>query len=277
MTTIDLHVDRESVAAGDDVDSHARVVTVSRATLLSAAIEHASPEIKARGWSWVVMVDREVAGVWSVDFGVQLLIADRTIRSGPVDIYFRYFTQIDPAWLFERLAAGAPVNTRDLEAAYAPIAREKYRAELRRRERDIEERLLSSDCIAALGHYGADITLHADIACDFTVAGEEWKVRRADTMLQVFTGGGLPDASIRPTAMGEAWIVGMLAATARVSAGLSAVPDVAVIPGLDLPQVGERWMSSGVVVVQVRTEHAARVARAVHGRSVAEVCALFGA
>lgn len=273
--TIELRVDRDSIAMGDDAMSHAKTTTIPRGTLLSAAIERCSPEIKAQGWSWVAVVDGEVAAVWSVNHGVQLLVEDRELKQGPIDIFFRYFLQIDPGWLFDRLAQGARADLRALEQEYAPIAREKYRAELRRREREIDARLLSSACIGAIRRYGADVTLHADIACDFTHRGETWAVRRADTMLQVFVGGGAPIASIRPHALGEAWLVGMLGASVRAASGLPDLPDVDPLPGLELTQTGGRWMSHGATVVQVRTELAARVARTVFGRSVAEVRTLL--
>lgn len=273
--TIELHVDRDSVAMGDDVESHARTTTLPRGTLLSAAIEQCAPEIRSRGWSWVAVVDREVAAVWSIDHGAQLLVADRKLRRGPIDIIFRYFLQIDPGWLFDRLAQGARANLRELEREYAPIAREKYRAELRRREREIDARLLGAECLDAIRYCGADVTLHADVACEFTHQGEPWVVKRADTMFQVFVGGGAPIASIRPHALGEAWLVGMLGASARVAAGLSDLPDIDPLPGLELTQTGGRWMSHGATAVQVRTELAARVARLAFGRSVAEVRTLL--
>ncbi|MGV2985120.1 hypothetical protein ACNPNP_15580 [Microbacterium sp. AGC85] len=273
--TIELRVDRDSVAMGDDAVSHAKTTTVPRGTLLSAALEQCSPEIRSSGWSWVADVDGETAAVWSVDHGVQLLVEDRKLTHGPIDIHFRYFVQIDPRWLFERLAQGAPANRRDLEREYAPIAREKYRAELLRREREIDARLLTSECIMAVRHYGADVTLHADVACDFTYRGDEWAVRRADTMLQVFVGGGAPIASIRPHVLGEAWLVGILGTSARAAAGLPDLPDADPLPGLELTQTGGRWMSHGATVVQVRTERAARVARLAFGRSIAEVRTLL--
>lgn len=275
LSAIELRVDRDSVAMGDDMRSHAGVLTVRRGTRLSAALEASAPEIRSRGWSWVAVVDGEVVAVWSVDHGVQLLVADRKLRRGPVEIFFRYFVQIDPAWVFDRLAAGAPANRHDLEAEYAPIAREKYAAELRRREREIPAKLLSAECIEALGGYGAEVTLHADVACAFTHLGDEWTVRRADTMLQVFVGPGGPRASIRPHALGEAWLVGMLGAAARVAAGRPDVPDVELRPGLELvPQAG-RWVSHGATVVQVSSELGARVARVVVGRSIGEVRAVL--
>lgn len=273
--TVELRVDRDSVAMGDDMQSHARVMTFPRGTLLSAVIEECSPEIRSRGWSWVAVVDGEVAAVWSVDHGARLLVADRRLTRGPVDIHFRYFLQIDPEWLFERLAQGARAHREELSREYAPIAREKYRTELRRREQEIGTRLLSAECVDAMRHFGADVTLHADIACEFTQGGDAWVVRRADTMLQVFVGGGGPIASIRPHALGEAWLVGILGASARNAAGLPDLPDVEPLPGLELAQRGGRWMSQGANVVQVSTERAARVAEFVFGRSLDEVRALL--
>ncbi|CAH0123294.1 hypothetical protein [Microbacterium sp. Bi121] len=269
--SIELRVDRDSVAMGDDVQSHAGVMSVPRGTLLSAALERSSPEIRSPGWSWVAVVDREVTAVWSVDHGVRMLVPDRELTRGPVDIHFRYFVQIDPAWLFDRLSTGATADRRELEAEYAPIAREKHRAELRRREREIDARLLSAECIEAIRHYGADVTLHADVACDFTHAGETWAVRRADTMLQVFRGGGGPIASIRPHVLGEAWLVGMLGASVRAASGLPSLPAADRLPGLEFTQTGGRWMSRGATVVQVDSEHAADVAGLVFGRSIAEI------
>lgn len=272
---IELRVDRDSVAMGDDAMSHAKTTTLPRGTPLSAAIEQCSPEIKAQGWSWVAVVDGEVAAVWSVDHGVQLLVDDHKLKRRPIDIIFRYFVQVDPGWLFDRLAQGARADRLALEQEYAPIAREKYRAELLRREREIHARLLGSECIEAIRHYGADVTLHADVACDFTHRGQAWAVRRADTVFQVFVGGGAPIASIRPHALGEAWIIGILGAENRIDAGLLDLPEVDLLPGLELTQQGGRWMSRGATVVQVRTELAARVARFVFGRSIAEVRTLL--
>ncbi|WP_407361501.1 hypothetical protein [Microbacterium sp. LBN7] len=273
--TIELHVDRDSVAMGDDVVPHAGVLSVPRGTLLSAALELASPEIRSPGWSWVAVVDGATTAVWSVDHGVQLLVADRKLTRGPVDVFFRYFVQIDPAWLFDRLAHDVRADRRALEEEYAPIAREKYRAELRRRERELDGRFLSTECVDALRHFGAAITLHADVACDFTHDGDAWSVRRADTMFQVFRGGGGPIASIRPHALGEAWLVGMLGASARTAAGRADLPNVEPLAGLELTASGGRWMSRGATVVQVRSELAARVAQLAYGRSVAEVRALL--
>lgn len=117
-SSVEVHVDRESVAAGDDVVSHTAVVRVRRGMRLSAVIEQVSPDVRAPGWSWVVKVDGATAAVWSVDHGVQLLIDDRRVTQKSVTILFRYFLQIDPAWLFARLAQGARPNREALRAEY---------------------------------------------------------------------------------------------------------------------------------------------------------------
>lgn len=273
--SLELRVDRDSVAMGDDAISHAGVLTVPRGTLLSAAIEQAAPEIRSPGWSWVAVVDGETAAVWSVDHDVQLLVADRRLRRGPVGVFYRYFAQIDPAWLFDRLSGGERPDRRALEEQYAPIAREKYRAELRRRERELDGRLLSTACVDALRRFGADITLHADVACEFTHGDDDWVVRRADTMFQVFRGRGGPIASLRPHALGEVWLVGMLGAAVRAAEGWEALPDAHVSPDLELTRSGGRWTSSGATVVQVHSELAARVAQLAHGRSVSQMLEVF--
>lgn len=118
-SSVEVHVDRESVAAGDDVVSHAAVVRVRRGMRLSAVIEQVSPDVRAPGWSWVVKVDGATAAVWSVDHGVQLLIDDRRVTQKSVTILFRCFLQIDPDWLFARLAQGARPN----REAFAPSIR----------------------------------------------------------------------------------------------------------------------------------------------------------
>ncbi|PCE13740.1 hypothetical protein AUC47_08055 [Microbacterium sp. SZ1] len=273
--SLELRVDRDSVAMGDDVVSHAGVLSVPRGTLLSAAIERCSPEIKAPGWSWVAVVDGMAAAVWSVDHGVHLLVPDRKLSRGPVEVFFRYFAQIDPVWLFDRLARGERPDRRALEEQYAPIARERYRAELRRRERELDGRLLSTACVEALRHYGAEFTLHADVACEFTHDADAWVVRRADTMFQVFRGGGGPIASLRPHAFGEAWLVGMLGAAVRAAEGWEALPDAHVSPDLELTRSGGRWTSRGPTVVQVHSELAASVAQLAHGRSVSQMLEVF--
>ncbi len=267
-----VRVDRDSVAAGDDVVSHKRLVERPAGLSLSALLETVTPEVRADGWSWVVRVGREVVGVWSVDHGVRLLVPDRVVPAGEVEVCFAYFLQIDPAWLHQRLAAGAAPRRDSLLDEYAPIARQRREEELRRRERDLPARLLTADCVVALVAFGATIDLHCDTTCRFRVDGDEWTVARADTMTQVFAPGRRgPTVSVRPVEVAEGWLVAALGARLREAQGLSSYPahEPHPIPGLVLRH--GRWNLSGPMAVQVQDGWAVEALRFAHGRSVTEV------
>lgn len=269
---LQVRVDRDSVAAGDDATSHERVVERPAGVRLGALVESVAPEIRAAGWSWVVRVGREVVAVWSADHGVQLLVPDRVVQAGEVEVFFLYFLQIDPAWLHRRLAAGAQPHRATLVEEYAPIARARHEEELRRRERELPARLLAADCVAALVAFGATIDLHCDTTCRFRVDGEEWTVARADTMTQVFAPGRRgPTVSVRPVEVAEGWLVAALGARVREAQGLSSYPahELHPIPGLVLRH--GRWNLSGPMAVQVQDGWAVEALRFAHGRSVAEV------
>lgn len=269
---VQVRVDRDSVAAGDDVASHARVVARPPGLQLSALVESVTPEIRAAGWSWVVRVDREVVAVWSVDHGVQLLVPDRVVPAGDVEVFFLYFLQIDPAWLHRRLAEGARPHRATLVEEYAPIAKARHEEELRRREREIADRLLGSDCIDALLSFGATIDLHCDTTCRISFGGEGWTVVRADTMTQVFAPDRRgPTVSVRPARAAEEWLVAALGVRWREAQGLAAYPahEPRALPGLVLRH--GRWNLSGPLTLQIQDGWAIEAFRFAHGRSLAEI------
>lgn len=271
-----VRVDRESVAAGDDVMSHQREVERPAGLSLSALLESVAPEIRAEGWSWVVRVDRETVGVWSVDHGVRLLVPDRVVPAGELEVFFAYFLQIDPAWLFRRLADGARPHRATLVEEYAPIAQVRREEELRRREREIPARLLTPECVQAVVSFGATIDLHCDTTCRLLLGGERWTVARADTMTQVFAPDRRgPTLSARPAHVAEAWLVAALGARWREARGLPAYPvhEPHPLPGLALRH--GRWNLSGPRAVQVQDGWAVDALRFAHGRTVAETRSAF--
>jgi len=278
MRVVTVHVDRDSVAMGDDVVSHARTVELAAGTPLSELLDAVHPEIRAPGWSWVASVDRRVSAVWSVDHGVRLLVPDEPVGAGEVEVHFRYFVQIDPQWLHARLAAGARPDRSALEAEYAPVAHERREAELRRREREVAERYLSEECLSALTRLGASIELHADTLCRFTLAGERWTVARADTMTQVYVPGhgSGPVASLRPRRAAEVWLVAAVGAAVRERLGMSPVPEHEPRPGPELTRAPTMWSATGPLTVQVRDAWALAVHRFAQGRTVAEVVEALG-
>lgn len=277
---ITVHVDRDSVAMGDDVQPHAHDVSVAQGTALSLVLEHASPEIRASGWSWVAEVDGAPAAVWSVDHGVRMLVDDVPVTT-EIDVFFRYFVQIDPAWLHQRLRDGAPAHRHELESEYAPIARERREQELRRRERVSDERYLSSEFVQAATSLGAVVDLHADTVCRFDFRGERWTVQRSDTMTLVYRGDGGPVASLRPKAFGECWVIAALASDVRSSLGLPRLPDFDAHPtpeprAMPSSRTGPvRWAVSGPLTAQVTGDEGLGCFRIAVGRSISEILALM--
>ena len=278
-------VDRDSVAMGDDMQSHRREVQTSPDILMSDLIEQVSPEIRSRGWSWVVVVGDETTAVWSVNHGVQMLRPDVPFdgQSGPVKVFFRYFQQIDPAWLFRRLSEGAKASHGDLEEEYAPLAQEAYERQQRERESSTTKRLLSERCILALEYFGAVIDLHSDVMCRFGAQGLQWTLHRSDTVTEIFREGlRMPRASMRPTDLAEKWIVAAVGAQCRIERGEEPLPpfeqhateELTQWPGFDKGDV-EWHTSDSPVVAQLRDNQAVQVYRFGAGRDIDGIVSLL--
>ncbi|AZZ82175.1 hypothetical protein QEN35_03700 [Gordonia alkanivorans] len=283
--SLEIDVDRSSVAMGDDVESHARRMTLTAGTALSVVLEAAAPEVGSRGWSWLAVVDELVVAVWSVDHGVQMLVDDLPVTADnvPRQIFYRYFRQIDPAWLHRRLADGAEAHFTDLEREYRPIGDRRREEEERRREREIRARCLTVVCAAALHELGAVFDLHNDRMARFDLFGSSWRVRRSDTMTVTDCGQNRFLSSIRPAAVAECWLVAAVGQRARQVRGLPPVPDDPVVPAPDLKPMGAgvfgepRWTTSGEPVVQLTGDDAVRAYRLSAGRSMTEIVRLLTA
>jgi hypothetical protein len=277
-----VDLDRDSVAMGDDMSSHAYRRSFPDGTRLADLLEATHPEIENRGWSWVAVVDGTVSAVWSVDHGVRLLVRNRRLRAAesPIPVVFRYFLQIDPRWLHERLATGAAANLDALSAEYAPRAAERLEAEQRRREREVPEKLLSAAAVDALVRLGATIDLHSDGRCRFFAAGERWVVVRADSMTLVYRAEtAAPIASLRPRSFAELWLATAVGARGRQERGLPPLPpsvSTEAPPSETMaswPPGTPRWSFSGDDghVAQLSGEDALDWYRFAFGRSLDEI------
>ncbi|OUC78678.1 hypothetical protein [Gordonia lacunae] len=283
-----IEVDRDSVAMGDDVSSHAHSLAVEPGTALSVVLASAAPEIRARGWSWVADVDGRVAAVWSVDQGVRLLVEDSPVSAadGPRRIHFRYFLQIDPAWLYQRLAEGAVADRQALERDYRPIGDRRRDEEERRRERDSPARYLSAECTEALRGFGAEFDLHNDRMARFALLGSSMRVQRADTMTMTFDVTNRVVSSIRPVAVAECWLVAVTGRRMRQARGWAPVPDNPRIPVPELRPMGSgvagtaRWTTRGMrgdPVVQLTGDEAVLAYRLSANRSIGEIVTILSA
>ncbi|MFJ3956871.1 hypothetical protein [Arthrobacter sp. NPDC090010] len=278
---ITVTIDRDSVHMGDDMRSHAREIRVEEGTSLSALLGEAAPEIQLAGWAWAAIVHGEPIAVWSLDHGVQLLVEDKyvTAARGPHGIHFRYVPGIEPGWLHRRLTEGSPADWDALERDYRPIAQASWEQEQRRLEQENPERLLTSECVAALHSLGGVGDLHNRRMYRFTLFGESWSVQRSDTMTLVYRGGGAPIASLRPADFAESWLVAAVAATWRIRNGLPPLPRFAPHPAPELqPLAGlpgdpPRWTTHGPLTVILADDAAVACFRIAVGRSVRDVLA----
>ena len=116
-------VDRDSVAAGDDCESHAATVTVpatSSVSALLAAAEEACPLACIQGGraTWIV----EAGGAGGTPIAVvaeqwrepKLLVSAATtvaalFAATPRALHFRYWCQVDPDVVFAALRDGRPL------------------------------------------------------------------------------------------------------------------------------------------------------------------------
>lgn len=99
------HLDRDSVAAGDDVDAHACVVDVAEGSDLDGLIAHVLrvyelPLIAGGNATWAVCSRRPLAVVaqqWSAPRMLPFRsLSDCVITGGAIQLYFSYFGQSDP-------------------------------------------------------------------------------------------------------------------------------------------------------------------------------------
>lgn len=278
-----VYVDRDSVHMGDDMESHELVFDVPRRVALSIVLEEAQPYVHVHGGaSWVVDVDGRTTAIWSQQHGLQLLVRDAPMGQRFYKVYFHYFGQIDPEWLFQRLRDGAPPHRRHLEEEYRPLAEAACEREHRRREQEIPERLLSEPCVRALAELGAVIDLHNDGLFRFDLDDRRWIVERDDSMTIIRTPADEGfDAAICPTAFAECWLVAAAAGEARATRGLPHLPAYTQNPAPDLEPMssppGTRcWTTTTPeLVAQLTGERAVDYFRLAIGRSIEELVALL--
>jgi hypothetical protein len=184
-----VHFDRDSVAMGDDMYSHARDLDLSAATPIDSVVRMAELASIAGGKAcWVIAVGPRrgtPVAVWAQQWSRARLLdpAAATVgdlaSDGRLDVYFEYFTQLDPDRIFELLRSGI-VDRGDLRTAYyAALSDNRVAAEVVRAA-STRDRLLPADAIAALERMGVTIRAHSDVALFATAADRDYEMLRDD-------------------------------------------------------------------------------------------------
>jgi len=271
-------VDRESVAAGDDVRSHEATVEVPDGATLDELLALAGPDIEVEGWTWVSHWNGEPFAVWSIDRGVQTWDERyRSVADLPgegASLFHAYWLQMDADWLVSQLRDGAALNRRALEVRWRPIAAERNELALRERERTHPGRLLDTETVAALEGFGVRFDVHTDTVCRFHVGEELWSARRYDTMTLLSTPRGT-QGSLRPVGVAQIWIVALVARTVTGREAFEAPlveSDDRQGPGMwtVTRQVGDRQE-----LAQQRSPEDLEWFRKVIGRSVQDIVAAY--
>jgi hypothetical protein len=188
--TIRLHLDRDSVAMGDDVESHETTVNLRDDTTLDRilASEYHLAFVGDGHASWVIKLGGDEGvpiGVWAEQWGHTRLVdpARSTIgdlaSNGTLDLYFDYYAQLDPDAVYDQLAAGVTSRPQIQEAITngetdARIAKERARSA------ETSVRLLSEPAIAALERVGASVRAHSDIALYLHAEDRDYEAHRVD-------------------------------------------------------------------------------------------------
>lgn len=228
-----MTVDRDSVAMGDDVEPHARVLDVPGETTLGAFLAHLSPDVSVSGpAAWVVRLggrDGDWVGMYDGQMRV-LRDADRTLADLRVErVHFDYWAAAPAELLLESLAGG---RLPDRTALQHEGWRRQWQAE---EERAIERaatsrrRLLSPEAVAAVGALGGRIVVHAPAYCRLEAADRTSYVVRGDAHASRLSavdaaGDQHPLATFRPPGpLVETTLVARLGAAWRATRGLAPV------------------------------------------------------
>jgi hypothetical protein len=109
-----IHVDRSSVAMGDDVDPHAATVDLPESSTIAEAVAYLRQrrylaQIAGGRATWVLEVNRRPAAVIAQQWAEPKFVIDPTDTLGSfgseVTLMFRYRAQIDPDDLYDTLSA----------------------------------------------------------------------------------------------------------------------------------------------------------------------------
>lgn len=244
---MEITVDRDSVAAGDDTERHDYTVEVTPETTVDEILRTLRPDVNVAGpAAWLVRLggrDGPAVAVYAAGFGMHVSpAADRPVGTlSPPVIYFDYWQSSPPQLLVDALKRG---EEPDRKVALEEGWRQQYRDRLaaaRASEARSPGDLLGTTMIAAAARLDAQIDVHARDYARLTAAdGSTW-VFHTDHRYWIWIDKAVHglEQSIAwfrlPARSAEAVLTAILGEAWRTSRGLGqpAQPptDVEVVPG----------------------------------------------
>lgn len=256
-------VDRDSVAMGDDVESHRREFDFAATTTLGDLLIAIRPDASIAGGraTWLVVVGDPV-GVYAQEWGATKFFGSPDVRvdkcapapstqpgeltEAALSIRFRYLAQVDPQIVFNRYRGGGSLSATERSQLSAQRIAQLTEADAIRAERESAARYFSPATVAALENFGCTVRIHSAryFSCAYQLGDrlQDLIVQASDTMAGVSV-DGQHLAFFRPVLHAEQFVVVQVGDSWRTGMGRPPVALPAPEPGLAVSALisGTRW------------------------------------
>ncbi len=266
-------VDRDSVAMGDDTQSHRREFEFDAASTLGDLLGVIRPDASISGGraTWLVVLGPPAGatGAAAAPFGVYAQEWAAARLFGPSDgqltefagggdvltLYFRYLAQVDPEIVFDRYRAGGTLSSVERGQLSGQRIAQLAEADAKGEERTSQARYLSPAAVATLEVFGCRVRVHSAryFGGELQTQGDLLRVivQARDTMAGVSV-NGRHLAHFRPLLHAEQFVIVQLGDAWRADTGRPAVLLPAPAPGLGVSAItmGRSWFvqyNQGVV------------------------------
>ncbi|ABS04302.1 hypothetical protein [Kineococcus radiotolerans] len=289
-------VDRDSVAMGDDVEGHQRIVEVPDDATVEELLRTVTPDVSVNGGStWICCWNDVPFAVHASAWGEGRVWDQRyrTLADLPTDIpagegadvrtprlVFRYWLQMDPDWLLAQLHGGHPLDRQALRTRWDAIAEERAVAAMRAHEPFVRTPLLDRATVQVLTALGARIDVHTEDVCRLFVGPQVWTVQRSHPVTWILTPGGVR-GELHVRELLPQWLTALIGSTL---VGTCALPDP--VTGTEVEHRYGRvgvWRATGEEpgrqeLAEFGADREADVAlfQRTVGRTVKEVAAAYG-
>ena len=247
-------MDRDSVAMGDDADSHRRELEFDSALTLGQLLETIRPDASIGGGlaTWLVVVGPPAAaaapmGIYAQEWaGARLFGTDNRRLSelagtDVLTVYFRYLAQVDPAIAFDRYRAGGTLSSVERSQLSEQRIAQTAENDARRDEQASPVRYISEEAIEAFRIFGAEIEIHS--ARYLQLRGSSNVIIQAQDTMAGVSIDGRHQAYFRPIVHAEQFVVVQVGDAWRAGTGRPPVslPDPAPGPAVAAITMGGRW------------------------------------
>jgi len=251
-------VDRSSVAAGDDGESHLVELEVDPALTLGMLVTRLRPTatIGSGRATWLVRIASRIVGVHAQEWGETRLFADPALRidtlsddRGRLAVFFEYLAQVDPEIALARYRTGGTLSSDERRQLTADGLAAGVEADAIRDQAASMERYAGAEAIALLEDFGLVVRVHSarylrgDVP---TGDGRATIVIQAYDSMAGVSWNGCHLANLRPLRHAEQLAVTLVGAAWREEARRPPAVLPAPVAGWGATPRGDRWFAHWV-------------------------------